>query len=101
MAAALEHGVFAPLVNTKFRVLFDAADPLEIELTQISELLLTARQEQFTLVFRGANEAFLGQGSRRISHDQMGEFDLFLVPISQDASGTCYEAVFNRFRKAD
>ncbi len=30
---------------------------------------------------------------------KMGEFDLFLVPISGDRNGFRYEAVFNYYRK--
>jgi hypothetical protein len=31
-----------------------------------------------------------------MEHDEMGQFDLFLVPIRQDDQGFYYEAVFNR-----
>jgi hypothetical protein len=31
-----------------------------------------------------------------MKHDSIGDFDLFLVPIGRDESGTFYEAVFNR-----
>ena len=41
---------------------------------------------------------FLDQGVRDFSHDQMGQFELFIVPIRQDAQGFYYEAVFNRIR---
>ena len=29
----------------------------------------------------------------------MGEFELFIVPVMQDAEGFYYEAVFNRIRE--
>jgi hypothetical protein len=31
-----------------------------------------------------------------MEHDSIGDFELFLVPIARDDSGTYYEAVFNR-----
>jgi hypothetical protein len=31
-----------------------------------------------------------------MKHESIGDFDLFLVPIGRDESGTFYEAVFNR-----
>ncbi|MGA6982749.1 MAG: hypothetical protein WBZ11_14440 [Candidatus Sulfotelmatobacter sp.] len=31
-----------------------------------------------------------------MKHDSIGDFELFLVPIARDDSGTHYEAVFNR-----
>jgi hypothetical protein len=41
---------------------------------------------------------FLGQGVRNFEHEQMGKFELFIVPVEQDEQGFYYEAVFNRIR---
>jgi hypothetical protein len=30
----------------------------------------------------------------------MGQFELFIVPVKQDAQGFYYEAVFNRIRES-
>ena len=94
----LTHDTFAKLLHAKFSVAVDLSEQLELQLDEVSELRLSDRQEQFSLVFRGPNETFLGQGLRRLNHERMGEFDLFLVPISQDAHGYRYESVFNRIR---
>lgn len=101
MDASLTHETFTRHANSRFQVQVDAATRTELELTEISELKLSPGQEEFTIVFRGPNELFLGQGLRRFEHDQMGQFDLFIVPISQDSLGYQYEAVFNRFRQAE
>jgi hypothetical protein len=34
-----------------------------------------------------------------MEHEGMGNFDLFLVPISRDDKGSRYEAVFNYFKE--
>jgi hypothetical protein len=96
MANFLTHAAFADHVNTSFRVLLDDAEPIELELTELSELKITPQQERFAVVFRGPKEKFLGQGTRRLDHDKMGEFDIFLVPIRGDEAGFYYEASFNR-----
>jgi hypothetical protein len=31
-----------------------------------------------------------------MKHEAIGDFELFLVPIGRDETGTFYEAVFNR-----
>ena len=36
-----------------------------------------------------------------MTHDSIGEFELFLVPVGRDDSGTFYEAVFNRLVKQE
>jgi hypothetical protein len=40
-------------------------------------------------------EPFLPQGMRKLQHETVGELDLFLVPVGQDAQGFQYEAAFN------
>jgi len=93
------HDAFAGCLNHKFRIHIDGSEPLEAELVEVSEHLVTPRQERFAIVFRTANDRFLGQGTRHIEHDQLGQFDLFLVPIAKDEAGTYYESCFNRLVK--
>lgn len=99
MAAVFEHAEFTKHLNTKFRIRISETESVEAELVDISEHLVSPKQERFSIVFRTPNEMFLGQGQRPFEHDQMGEFTLFLVPINRDEQGTYYEAVFNRLVK--
>ena len=99
MAAALTHEEFSKHLNTKFRIHVNNSETVEAELTDVSELLISPRQERFSLLFRTANEPFLGQGMRHFEHERMEPFELFIVPIGRDEEGTSYEAVFNRVVK--
>lgn len=99
MEASLTHEAFAQNANTKFRVQAGENTPVDLELIEVTELKLYPRQEEFTITFRGPLNAYLDQGVRLFTHDQMGEFELFIVPIKQDADGFYYEAVFNRIRE--
>ena len=101
MEASLTHEEFSKNANTKFKVQFDENSHVELDLIAVSELKLYPQQEEFTLEFRGPLNAFLGQGVRNFMHDQMGQFELFIVPIKQDEQGFYYEAIFNRLRDAD
>jgi hypothetical protein len=101
MAAKLEYEVFSRHLNTNFRISLGEANTLEVDLNTVNELELSPRQERFAIIFRGPKEPFLPQGSYRFEHDEMGEFILFIVPISQDDEGVYYEACFNRVRKSD
>lgn len=101
MTVSLTHDAFARNRNTIFRVRRDDSRAVALELTHVSEHLLSANQERFSVTFRGPNDQVLGQGTQRIEHDELKDFDLFLVPVGRDDSGTYYEAVFNRFRSAD
>ena len=99
MEPSLTHEAFIQHANTKFQVQVDENTGVELELTKISELKLHPQQEEFSIVFRGPLDIFLGQGVRAVKHDQLGEFELFIVPIRQDEQGFYYEAVFNRIRE--
>ncbi|HEY6243181.1 MAG TPA: hypothetical protein VIX17_04510 [Pyrinomonadaceae bacterium] len=98
MEASLTHEAFTQHANTKFQVPIDENTAVELELVDVSELKLYPRQEEFSLEFRGPLNMFLGQGVRNFQHEQMGNFELFIVPVQQDAEGFYYEAVFNRIR---
>ena len=99
MSADLTHEEFSKHLHTKFRIRLSETEAIEAELTGISEHMVLPHQEQFSIIFRTANETFLGQGLRPLEHEQMGSFDLFIVPIGRDEQGTSYEAVFNRLIK--
>ena len=83
---------YAALVNTKFS-LADAENPLEIELVEVTEPVVTTNQTHFSLYFRSA--AILPQQTYRLIHEKLGEQFIFLVPTARDANGCVYEAVFN------
>jgi hypothetical protein len=99
MEAALTHEEFSKHANTKFQVQVDENTNVELELVRISELKLHPQQEEFALEFRGPLDMFLDQGVRNFTHDQMGQFELFIVPVKQDGQGFYYEVIFNRLRQ--
>lgn len=92
---------FAEHLNTKFRIIFDAEQSLEVELIEITEGTVTPRQEMFSLLFLGPNETPFTQGMCRMEHERMGELSLFLVPVGKDQRGLLYEAVFNRLKEKE
>ena len=51
-------------------------------------------RRQFSLVFRGPATGMLPQGTYSLAHAELGELELFLVPIRADVDGVSYEAAF-------
>ena len=100
MAASLTHEEFAGNINTIFRLRRQNMPDVELELTAVSERLVTDSQERFSITFRGPKDDFLGQGIQSLEHDGLQEVNIFLVPVGRDEKGTYYEAVFNRLRQA-
>jgi len=87
---------FSQALNTSFRLAIEATQTLDITLVQLREGNSTAEIEQYSLLFRGPADLLLPQRTYHLEHDPLGSFDLFLVPVSRDAAGVYYEAVFNR-----
>lgn len=97
---------FAEQLNTKFRVLLEVenAPEVELELAELVEFptLTHSRSdvERFSLFFYGPGNFFLPQSMYRLAHEQLGELDIFLVPVAQEPRGFRYEAVFSYFKDA-
>jgi hypothetical protein len=100
MSAPLTEAEFSKHLNTKFRVASE--QPIELELTEVKGYLSKAHEqsgmERFSAFFNGPREPFLPQRVYALEHDQMGAFELFLVPLARDENGVRYEAVFNYFK---
>ena len=87
---------FAGRMNSTFRLKRDSSETVEVELVEANDVGSTPRQAQFSIVFRGPHNPHLAQSIYQVEHDEIGTFDLFLVPIKRDQAGTYYEAIFNR-----
>ena len=104
MPATLTENEFSKHVNTKFHLKPNTADgpQVELELAEVKGYAKKAEEhsgmERFSVFFDGPGDLHLPQGVYSLTHDQMGEFEIFLVPIARDERGFRYEAVFNYFK---
>lgn len=87
---------FEACLNTDFQVVLPDAAGFNLNLIEVTGQGMTARQENFSAIFHGPMDRFIQQGMVKLSHEKLGEFELFLVPIARDKDGFQYEAVFNR-----
>ena len=92
----LTKSMFEQNLNTRFWLLDAGPEPHAMDLVELTNGHSSARQEQFSLRFRGDRNQVFPQRIYPMKHDSIGAFDLFLVPIARDETGTFYEAVFNR-----
>ena len=101
MSATLTEKEFSQHINTKFRLNVERVEPIELELVEVKTYDNKDKagerrgMERFSLLFRGPLDAFLQQATYPLSHEKMGSFDIFLVPLSRGEKGYSYEAVFN------
>ena len=96
MSIHLTKAMFEENLNSRFWLLDERAEPYAMDLIELANGHSTPRQEQFSLRFRGDRSQVFPQRIYPMKHEAIGDFDLFLVPIGRDDSGTFYEAVFNR-----
>ena len=99
MSTPLTHEEFSKHLNSTFRIRLSPEQTLDARLVEISEHMVSTRQERFAIVFLTSNDILLPQAIRQFEHDEMGNLQLFIVPIGRDEEGTRYEAVFNRLIK--
>jgi hypothetical protein len=90
---------FAGRVGERFEVAVEGGAPLVLELTEATEGSEAGgpgpdgqERQQFSLVFLGIPG--LAQGTYRLVHAELGDLELFLVPIGPRGEGMQYEAAF-------
>jgi hypothetical protein len=92
---------FAGRIGERFQI---SAEPGELAAELVDATALTSMSGQpletpgkrraFSLVFLGPQEPILPQGIYGFEHQELGAFEIFVVPIDRDESGVRYEAVF-------
>ena len=86
MSVQLTEQEFSKHLNTKFRI--KGEQPMDLELTEVKSYMTQENEqsgmERFSAFFHGPDNRYLPQGTYAIEHEAMGDFDLFLVPISKD-----------------
>jgi hypothetical protein len=95
---------FEPLIGDSFQVDAGAEGRHDAELVDAKEFpgirtetaapQAGADRIPFSIVFRGPAEPVLPQRIYPMSHGDLGEFAIFLVPVGRDERGILYEAVF-------
>jgi hypothetical protein len=90
---------FAPHEGTDFTVHLAPDVPIHLRLTTVTRFPLqphAPRPEPFSLEFVGPAAPLLPQAIYPLEHPDMGDVDLFLVPLGPGpGGGVRYEAVFN------
>ena len=94
---------FEKHLDTNFRAELESPRPIDLKLISVTPRKIEpheeAGMERFSVVFFGPADVFLPQRLYRLSHPEMGEFEVFLVPIKQEPEGFRYEAVYNFYRE--
>lgn len=88
---------FAALHGERFDVLEAGVDGLWADLVDVQPLggAPCNGRQPFSLLFAGPPAPALPQRTYRLAHPRMPALALFLVPLSADAAGVRYQAIFS------
>lgn len=78
---------FAQQLHTTFHLDHGAEEAVPLKLIEFKD---------GSALFQGPNHFVLPRKTYQLKHENIGEFDLFLVFVNSDHNGLYYEAVFNR-----
>jgi len=97
MAQNIELDIFSPRVGEMFVLDVSGNAGERLELVEVNALPSQGgpREQPFALIFKGPGGSGQQQGMVKLTHDDMGEFDIFLVPVEEDQRGRLFEAIFN------
>lgn len=89
---------FEPLVGTSFWAGLPPGGKVELRLVRVGKVMESVAAQlprhPFSLFFIGPGSYKLEQSIYHLTHDTMGELDIFLVPVAQHGNTYEYEAVF-------
>jgi len=81
----------------KFTIHVNSSESLETELVDVS-VYNRSGQYSFSVVFRGPADRYVEQGTFKLSHDELGEQEMFICPITYPSTepGIHYELCVNQ-----
>jgi hypothetical protein len=94
---------FQPRVGQTFRIRPRPEHELEAQLIEARALgggpsrapsQTSRRRTPFSLSFRTSLTVPLPQSIYEVVHDELGSYEIFLVPVGPDGKGMVYEAIF-------
>lgn len=87
---------YRPHVGSTFTVVQDAG-PIALRLVKVDDERVSGGFGQFSIFFHGPTDRLLPQGIQTFSHQALGTFEIFIVPVvGSNHERIVYEACFSR-----
>lgn len=98
MLDKLTHDDFASRVGEGFTLTAPDGATLDLTLAEANPMPQAqssdARRTPFSLIFHGPREPYAPQGTWQLHNAELGDLELFLVPLGPEHDAMRYEAVF-------
>jgi hypothetical protein len=95
MLTTFERDNFAKVTGSSFTLTAGPGQSIDVELAEVSPLKEAKHQRSFSIVFLVPETFRVEQGLYDLAHPELGEMQLFLVPVGMRNSRQELEAVFN------
>lgn len=97
MTKHLKKENFESHLNDTYRAALESDQSVELVLESVETHKTHSEEyECFSILFLGPQENFLEQRTYEVTHEKLGTFPLFLVPVGAVGQKIRYEALFNR-----
>ena len=104
--SAITKDTFEPFLDDMFDLRISPEELVEVSLVRVHEgpplgpddvdpLIFKPARQPFSLWFKGPPGNILPQDTYVFTHETLGEFAVFMVPIAGNAEHVIYEVVFN------
>lgn len=102
-AASMSRKSFEGALDTAFEIRPSegGGEAIAVRLVEVKTLRAPPGYEQFSALFVGPQSPVLAQGTYRFTNAQLGELDLFMVPVGRALAGVEYEVCVSRDARND
>ena len=96
----LSYADFADRLGQHFRIQLDGIEPIDLELVSAREVgepgtSAGGQRRPYSLLFLGPESThYLQQHTYWLHHTELGDLDMFIVPIGPDGMRMRYESIF-------
>jgi hypothetical protein len=95
----LRYEAVHPLIGSAFHISVPERGEVDLKITDVSRVMERVKstrfkREPFTIHLLGPRDVRFSQGMYPFRHDELGELEMFIVPLGGQEDGLQYEAVF-------
>ncbi|ACK66018.1 conserved hypothetical protein [Rippkaea orientalis PCC 8801] len=102
MITNLEKSLFDNYLEDEFYIKMSESESIQFKLVEVESLQTNQRRkpsnkirsQPFSLIFVGPLTPIFNQSIYQLSHPQLGEIEIFLVPLGESDTGIEYQAIF-------
>lgn len=95
MAAYPGYDTFKAMLNQKFQVKHND-NSVEMTLTEVSDKKNCGGFCSFSVILCGDKNTRLEQNNYQVTHNELGEMNLLIVPVGENKKSIEYQAVFSQ-----